>query len=369
MLSWIKSKTLDVGLDFDLWNGLLGGIIDIFRRDREGLLSTRVGTLPGEVGMTMPQENLNSDMTQGYELTLTHRNKINKDFSYNISANLSFNRTKAKYVERAASRNSYRNWRENMNDRWTVYNGPGFSTNTNDNFFWGVDYFGQYTSFADIYNGPITDDKGNSTMLPGDLIYGDWNEDGIIDDYDRHPLYNRTLQRPYITYGLSVGAEWKGFDLSLVFNGVGKSYIRYDGNRRWYEMAFASGAENSYITLYDRWHRVDPSNPSPYQEWVPGFFPSGYTDNNRGYINNYHSDFWIQNSAYLRLKSLEFGYSLPDPLVQKIKFNSARIFFTGYNLLTFSKSRYTDPERTAVGDENTMYPVAQTLSIGLNLSF
>jgi TonB-linked SusC/RagA family outer membrane protein len=369
ILSWIKSKTTDLGLDFDLWNGLLGGTVDVYRRDREGLLATRAGTLPGEVGMTMPQENLNSDRTQGYELTLTHRNKINKDFSYNVSANFSFNRTKAKYVERAPSRNSYRNWRENMNDRWTVYNGSAFSTNPNDNFFWGVGYLGQYTSFADIYNGPIYDGKGNSSMLPGDLIYEDWNEDGVIDDYDRHPIHNRTLQRPFITYGFSVGAEWKGFDLNLVFNGVGKSYIRYDGNRRWYEMAFASGAGNSYTALYDRWHRADLSNPSPYQEWVPGYFPSGYTSNNRGFVNDYHSDFWVQNSAYLRLKSLELGYTLPAVFAQKAKFDTARIFFTGYNLLTFSKSRYTDPERTAVGDENTMYPVAQTLSIGLNLSF
>ena len=369
VLSWIKSKTIDIGVDFDLWNGLLGGTIDLFRRDREGLLSTRVGTLPGEVGMTMPQENLNSDRSLGYEITLTHRNKIGNDFAYNLSGNFSFNRTKAKYVERAPSGNSYRNWRENMNDRWTVYTGSGFDTNPDNNFFWGVDYLGQYTSFGDIYNAPITDSKGNSTLLPGDLIYEDWNEDGVIDDSDLHPLHNKTLQRPFITYGFSIGAEWKGFDLNLVFNGVGKSYIRYDGNRRWYEMAFASGAENSYTALYDRWHRADPSNPSPYQEWIPGFFPSGYTDNNRGHINGRHSDFWIQNSAYLRLKSLELGYTLPNLLAQKIKFNSARIFFTGYNLLTFSPSRYTDPERTAVGDENTMYPVAQTLSIGLNLSF
>jgi hypothetical protein len=191
----------------------------------------------------------------------------------------------------------------------------------------------------------------------------------VIDDYDRHPIHNRTLQRPYITYGLSAGAEWKGFDLNMVFNGVGKSYIRYDGNRRWYEMAFASGAGNSYTALYDRWHRADLSNPSPYQEWVPGYFPSGYTANNRNYINDFHSDFWIQNSAYLRLKSLELGYTLPAVFTRKIKLDTARIFFTGYNLLTFSKSRYTDPERTAVGDENTMYPVAQTLSFGLNLSF
>ena len=150
---------------------------------------------------------------------------------------------------------------------------------------------------------------------------------------------------------------------------MGRSYIRYDGGRRYYEQAFASGASNSYAALYDRWHRADQWNPSPYQTWVPGYYPSSYTGNGRDYIFNFHSDFWIQNSAYLRLKSLELGYTLPASLVRKINFNSVRVFFTGYNLLTFSSSRYTDPERTAVGDENMMYPVAQTLSVGLNLSF
>ncbi|MDR0542070.1 MAG: SusC/RagA family TonB-linked outer membrane protein, partial [Dysgonamonadaceae bacterium] len=367
-LTWITATSVDIGLDVDLWNGLLSSSIDLFRRDRSGLLGTRTEALPGEVGANMPQENLNSDMMLGYEISLTHKNKIGSDFLYSLGANFSFNRSKAKHIEVAQYGNSYRNWRSNMNDRWKVFGAkPGDNNNAADNFYWGVGYLGQYQSFGDIYNGPVTDSKGNSTLLPGDLIYEDWNGDGVIDDLDRHPLYIKTQQRPLITFGFNIGADYKGFDLNLLFSGVGMSRIRHDSGRSYYEAAFQS-ADNAFSYFMDRWHRADQWDSSPYQEWIPGRFPSNYTDNGRSYIRDYNSDFWIENGSYLRLKSIELGYTLPSAISRKAGIDKARIFLNSYNAWTWTKVTIADPERINA-NENVDYPVNQTFNLGVNLSF
>jgi hypothetical protein len=161
-ISWYESAMINLGLDVDLWNGLLGGSFDMFQRDRTGLLATRVESLPGLVGANLPQENLESDMTRGFELTLSHRNHI-KDFHYQISGNIAMSRTMIKYRERARANNSYDNWRNNPTDRWS-------------NIRWGLDNLGQFQSREDIFDDGVIyeyNSQMNSLMLPGDLIYGD----------------------------------------------------------------------------------------------------------------------------------------------------------------------------------------------------
>ncbi|MDR1456047.1 MAG: SusC/RagA family TonB-linked outer membrane protein, partial [Tannerella sp.] len=157
LITWSKSAIVNIGLDTELWNGLLGAAVDVFRRDRSDLVATRAASLPGLVGANLPQEKLNSDMSQGVELTLTHRNKIS-DFQYNVSGNIAFSRNKNKHIEFTTQGNSYLNWRNNTNDRW-------------QNIYWGYDYLGQYQSFEDIINSGLihSGGRGNSLMLPGDL--------------------------------------------------------------------------------------------------------------------------------------------------------------------------------------------------------
>jgi hypothetical protein len=385
-LTWIEAKTVDIGIDVELWNGLLGATADVFRRNRSGMLATRSGQLPGEVGAGMPQENLNSDMTMGYEIALTHRNTIG-DFSYNVSANIAFTRTKSLHWEVSSPySNSYANWKNNMNDRWKNYDwGDGYSNTAANNMFWGVDYLGQYGSdWNAIFSGPIYDNKGNSTVLPGDPIYEDWNGDGQIDVNDEHPIYNQTLRQPFLTYGFSIGAEWKGFDLNMVFNGVGMSRIRLGGAgsyRSWFEGPFTNNSYggvggNGWDIFLDRWHRADESNPSKWQEWVPGQYPSTWIGNGRNGNVLRNSSLWIYNANYLRLKSLEVGYTIPAKLTGKIGLDRLRVFFNAYNLLTFTKFPFSDPERITgdgnkefQGRDGMEYPLNKTYNFGINLSF
>src|SRR5690606_27113800 len=116
-LTWFQSRTQNIGLDVVFFRGRLAFEADVFRRDRTGLLAYRNVSVPNTFGGTLPQENLNSDRTQGFDLAVSHRNTINK-VSYGISGNLSFSRTMNNYVERAPFRSSWDRWRNGAEDRW-----------------------------------------------------------------------------------------------------------------------------------------------------------------------------------------------------------------------------------------------------------
>ena len=358
-ITWFEAAVLNLGVDADLWRGLLGLSFDAFQRNRSNLLATRSESLPGLVGANLPQENLESDRTQGFELTLTHRNKIGNDFTYNISGNMAMSRTKWQYREIAKQGNSYLNWRNNTNDRW-------------NDIWWGLNNTGRFQSKEEIFAGPIYDtSNGNSMMLPGDLIFEDWNNDGIIDGNDAHPIgYNTAINKsnqnggmPMLNYGFSMGAEYKGWDLNVVFQGAAMSWLRYPEQL---EMPLPWN-RNGLTMFLDRWHRADEFDPN--SAWVPGHFPSTYRDNGRaGFITSPNSTFVMQDASYLRLKTLELGYSLPIDLTKKVGINKARFFFNAYNLLTLTNLTYADPEHT--GDEYAYtYPLSQTFNFGVNLTF
>jgi TonB-linked SusC/RagA family outer membrane protein len=342
-ITWFTSKMLNIGLDADMWNGLLGFQVDVFNRNRDGLLATRTMSLPGTVGAGLPQENLEGDKTNGFELSLSHRNKIH-DFTYYFSGNISFTRTQWRQKEIAKQGNSYLNWRNNYTNRY-------------GDLWWGYGYLGQYTSYAQAYQSPIQDSKGNSILRPGDYEYEDWNGDGVIDDNDVHPITTNGL--PKINFGFTVGGEWKGFDLTMVFQGAAKSNIRYPEALE----APLSWDRNGLAMFMNRWHLSDMTNPD--SEWISGYYPS----TNRGETTNYRdSKRLVQNANYLRLKSLELGYSLPNSILKYAGIKKARIYFNGYNMLTFTKIKYLDPEHPS-DTYGYLYPLTKTYNIGINVSF
>jgi TonB-linked SusC/RagA family outer membrane protein len=357
-ITWYEAAMLNIGADAELWHGLLGVSTDIFQRDRSNLLATRSESLPGLVGANLPQENLEGDLTKGFELTLTHKNKIGKDFKYNISGNMAMSRTKWKYREIAKQGNSYLNWRNNSNNRW-------------NDIWWGLNNTGRFQTMEQIFAGTIYDrSKGNSMMLPGDLIFDDWNKDGIIDDNDIAPIgHNTAINKanfnggmPMLNYGFTLGAEYKGFDLSMVFQGAAMSWLRYPEQL---EMPLPWN-RNGLTMFLDRWHRVDQFDPT--SAWVPGHFPSTYRDNGRSDFILQNSTFVMQDASYLRLKSLELGYNIPANYTKIVGLSKARIFFNAYNLLTLTNLTYCDPEHT--GDEYAYtYPLSQAFNFGVNITF
>jgi hypothetical protein len=290
----------------------------------------------------MPQENLNEDQQSGMELALTHRNKFGS-LSYNIGGNVSYTRRKNLFRERNRSGNSYSNWESNPTDRY-------------NDIWWGYDYEGQYQNYDQIVNSPTFT---NRNVITGDYIYGDWNGDGVFNDDDKHPIAT-TSQTPLLTFGTTLGADYKGFDITMLFQGGALSYVSY-GEALSQPLTFDGNALDYFM---DRWHPVDPkADPyNPKTQWIPG--DNAYT----GTTTNGDSRRAIQNGAYLRLKSVEFGYSVPKNLMKKVGVQNLRVFTNGYNLFTITRVRGVDPEHPSE-TFGYLYPLSRTVNFGASLTF
>lgn len=341
-LTWFTSHTFDVGVDFEGWNGLFGFTFDYYKREREGLLARRGGDLPTIVGATPPLENLNSDSDFGLELTLTHRNKIG-DFNYGVKAITSVNRRKyITAVEKGPYGNSYDKWRhDNLNNR---YQGVQF----------GYESAGRYKDWNDIWTYPIYKELNT---LPGDYKYMDWNGDGQIDGLDEHPYaYD---QIPWFNYSLSFDCSWKNLDFYMLWQGTAMGSMQYN------EPLYAIWGSNGGGTLeqyMDRWHPKDPYADiyDPETKWISGYY--GYT----GHSPKGNSEFNRVSTAYLRLKSIEVGYTLPK--VNAIPTMKLRVFANAYNLLTITGVKFVDPEHPD-SDDGRLYPLNKTFTMGVSLTF
>lgn len=347
--TWYTSTTKNLGIDVSLWNAALTVEFDLFRRDRDGLLANRIVSIPGTFGATFAKENINSDMQQGFELVLGHNGKI-MDFSYQVSGNLTYTLNRNKYVESVPQGNSYDNWRRNTNNR-------------NTNIIWMYKANGQFQNMNEIYTNPVLGGVYNKySYLPGDIKYVDYNEDGMIDEWDMQPLMRGNT--PVMNFGLTLNGQWRGLDLSLSLQGASMFNARMNAS----PLQWGGSAWDIFM---DRWHKVDASgNTAPFDpnaKWVAGKYPSTRVQDPQNY--GIESSFWYNDCTYLRLKNLEVGYTLPKKWTQPVGINSLRVYANGYNLLTLqsSGSDYIDPENP--GGEINRYPIMRNFNFGVNINF
>lgn len=339
-LTWFDLETTNLGIDAEAWYGLLGVTAEIFQRTRNGELATRAEVLPGIVGASLPQENLNSSRIRGFELDLSHRNVIG-EVRYQIRGNVSYSKHQYLHRERAKDGNSFTNWRNNTNDRYS-------------GIWWGYGSNGRVTNWDQIYHNPTY--IARNTIL-GDYLYEDWNKDGMINDLDVHPLVNNSTA-PLINYGITLSADWKGIDFTMLWQGTSSRYTSYTEM-----LSTPLWADTGTLSQFlNRWHPEDPE-ASPYDpatRWIESYY--AYT----GSIPNTNSMFNMQNAAYIRLKNLEIGYTLPKKWLSAAKVQNIRIYASGYNLLTFTKLKYLDPEFPS---SVYNYPLNKTFTVGLNVKF
>ena len=361
-LTWIKTKTANIGLDIDLWDGKLSASVDLFQKNRDGLLATKIQSVPNTFGASFPQENINSDLVRGFELVISHRNSVG-GFKYGVSANVVYSRKKLLHTERAPYSSSWEAWKDSKgSNRYTGRE-------------WGFIYDGQYTNIQQYQEAPlIGGGVGNSKGLPGSYRITDVNGDGIINDNDQLPVYwagqqSGIANNPPLQYGFNIDAAWKGFDLNVLLQGSALFTVFTQKNDIW--------GYGSYPVLWerymDRWHTTNSSDDpyDPNTQWISGKYPALKTDAS-GTTDAMITDLWRLNASYLRIKSIEIGYTFPKRWTKTIGIEGLRIYANGFNLFTFCSKdiKDLDPEKEE-GDytADLTYPLMRSFNFGLNINF
>jgi TonB-linked SusC/RagA family outer membrane protein len=364
-ISWAKAYIFNVGIDWSIKKGVLSGELDFFRRDITGLSAQRTDVLiPEELNIILPYENLNAEMQHGFDGVIRHNGRAG-DFSYTVSANAGYSRAKTTEVYKPRFGNSWDQYRTAVVDRY-------------QNITWLYECIGQFKSMEEINTYPVNiDGQGNRTLLPGDLIYKDFNNDGIISNLDMRPLgYGRAASDPWgwgtsrtglpnFSFGLTGNLSWKGFDFNVSFQGATMmTFIREWELRN----PLQGDANSSTRVLTDSWHQEDIFNPGD-NSWIAAKYPAIRT-NQAGHSNgNKASTFWADNVTYMRLRNLDIGYNIPKKLINRMGIQSLRVYANGYNLFSIDnlKPYGVDPEVSTTS--GLQYPQSRVINLGANITF
>lgn len=342
-VTWEIATKHDLGIDFSFFNDKLSGSVDYFNEKREGIYMLRE-YLPGIVGLeSNPSANVGKVTSEGFDGHFTFRQKLGA-VGLTIRSNITY--SKNEIVDRDEENNYY--WYK-MQKGHRVNQARGLIS------------LGLFKDYDDIRNSPVQDFDGYKVM-PGDIKYKDVNGDGKIDSNDQVAIGATT--KPNLIYGFGIAANWKGLDVNLHFQGAGKSTYFIDGSTvHMFKLGDGWGNVLSEMANSNRWISADISG-DPATENPNAEYPRlSYGPNS----NNYQqSTYWLRNGSYLRLKTVEVGYTLPTQLVNKIHFNTVRIFFVGTNLLTWSAFKLWDPEMGST--DGKRYPLSKNLSLGISVN-
>ncbi|MCL7986833.1 TonB-dependent receptor [Sphingobacterium sp. lm-10] len=328
-LTWETTDIANLGLDFTLFNRL-NVTLDIFDKQTNDILLQL--PIPEAVGLEASFQNAASVRNRGWELSLNYNQPVNEDFRFNVALNLS----------------DVRN--EILDLKGTDYNATDGNGLNIGNYvgrpigsYYGYLVDGIYQNDAQV--------AGSTTLSgqvgPGDLIYRDINGDGVFDNTNDFAYLGSNI--PRFNYGLTLGANYKGFDFSAFFQGVAK----VDINTLNLERAPINQDGNFRSAWLDAW--TTDNAGSAYPRLVP-------------YQTNYQpSDFWVQSGAYVRLKNVTIGYKLPKSVIGNSFISNLRLFAGAQNLFTItSLPKDLDPESP---NDNRFYPQVRTISFGLNANF
>jgi len=364
-LSWAKVRSMNFGIDMEAWRGLLGATVEWFWRRTSGIAANSTSAIPDFLGVSLPQQNLNSSENVGMELSLSHRRTF-KGVTFRAQFNATFTRSRTTFQATEATReyaNSPAYYSNYMIGRW----GNARSSST---YHW-MEGNPQFTGWNDINSYPIR--YGNmQNMLPGMYKIEDRNGDGVISGSDNYYTWAET--NPPLQLGLVLSASYKNFDVNMNFNAaslVSKSVSLSGGMGYGFFSTF-------YENYLDRWHLADPNaDPfDPNSQWVSGYWPALYpaTSAYDGRVLTYSSNqpYTFVDGTYLRLKSLQIGYTFQNDFLKKIHLKSLRVYANGSNLLTFCNKllKPYDPERNQnsyLGVAGT--PLMKNFALGINVNF
>lgn len=362
-LTWEKNRTWDIGLDWGMFNNRFTGSIDYYNRKTMDMVGPGP-SLPDILGATVPNVNSLDMTTKGWELTISWRDRI-KDVFYGVSFNLYDHNT---YIDRYP-------------------NNPTKLLSVGDNFYgpyyegaklgdiWGYETVGIAKTDEEMqaHLAKVDQSTLGTGWTAGDIMYADLDGDGRIttgsntlaNPGDRKVIGNNT---PRYQFGLTLDAQWKGFDVKVFFQGVMKRDYWASGTAFWGASAANIWQADPQMVHLD-YFRDDPDHPFGLN--LDSYYPNV---NYNGGRNTQTQSRYIQNAAYCRLKNLTVGYTIPQAITRKAHIENVRIFFSGENLANITNFTKTgDPElieayRTAYG-YGKVYPLSKVFSFGLNVTF
>ena len=339
-ITWEKARMLNLGFELGLF-GKIDIQADYFTEYRSNILMDRA-QVPASMGLQSPiRANVGEASSKGFEVSLDYKDNVSNDLFIAMRANFSFATSKYEVFEELDYVNAGLPWRSRI------------GLNLSQPFGYIAERL--FIDEADIANSPI---QTFGDYMPGDIKYKDINNDGIIDINDEVPIGYPTT--PEIIYGFGASASYRKLDFSFFFQGSARSSFFIDAYNTspFIDTSGSAIGNNALLTAWanDHWSENDRNL---YASW-PRLSDQLIDNNNR------NSTWWLRDGTFLRLKSIEIGYSFTDKLTQKIGVSAGRIYVSGTNLLTFSKFKLWDIE---MGGNGLGYPIQKGANLGLNLNF
>jgi TonB-linked SusC/RagA family outer membrane protein len=348
-VSWENERKIDIGLDFSMFNSQITGTLGVFDNRRTDILAARqtIASYFGVPDGQLPPENLGIVSNKGLEIELNYNGKIGEDFSFNLKGNYSFAKNKILEIDEVPQRFAYQTR-------------TGRSIGEVPGYVW--DGYYSITEAADPnvpkYIGSTTKAGGPGTTLPGFLKYRDLNGDGVITDDDKGYFGKPNL--PNTTIGFSTGLTYRRLSLNVLLQAALNSDVQIGYN---FSVPFKGNLQPIHL---QRW-TPETAETAKFPTLVNNFHGSYMTTGNT-------SDFWAVSGDYLRIRSVELAYKIPEKFVTKIGLKGLRIYANAYNLYTWSATydRYgLDPEVARGGggnDYDLPYPQTAIFNLGINVS-
>lgn len=347
-MQWEVVTKMNVGLDLVLFKDL-NITFDYFWGDSDKMLISRQTTpmIQGVKPSLLPKSNMGTMKFSGYEIELAYEKAISPGLSVNARGTFSYNNNRITYFDEVLLPEDYAYRYRTTGYVYGQQWGYQIDYSNGNGMFNSQD---EIDGYFDSHGNTIRYSMG--TPSPGDFIYKDLNDDGVIDEKDQAPVGGSSI--PKITYGISLGVNFRQFDLSVFLQGVGARYSYYAGYNVW-----ELGLRGAYLDYHKRAWTEDRYLAGEKIEYPAlGFIET---------VNHQPNDFFIMNRSFIRLKEVVLGYSVPRKALSKIGISNIRVYVSGQNLFTFDKlpTRSFDPEQDYQGS----YPITRLISIGANISF
>jgi TonB-linked SusC/RagA family outer membrane protein len=339
-ITWEKAKMLNLGIELGI-NNNLDFQVDYFTEYRTNILMDRA-QIPASMGLQAPvRANVGEASSEGFEFTIDYKNSLTNELFVGLRANFSYADSKFEVFEELDYVTAGLPWRSRI------------GLNLSQPYGYIAERL--FIDEADIANSPL---QTFGEYMPGDIKYKDINNDGLIDINDEVPIGYPTT--PKIIYGFGLSSSYKNLDFSFFFQGSAQSSFFIDAYNSSPFIDTYGGAigNNALLNAWadDHWSEDDRNL---YAAW-PRLSDQLIDNNNR------NSTWWLRDGTFLRLKSVEMGYTIKNDFISKLKIANARIYFTGTNLLTFSKFKIWDVE---MGGNGLGYPIQLGVNFGVNLNF